>query len=304
MKFGDIATAVASLFLITVLISYPLESVLISILGLNLAPTIGALISVLLGGLLVGYVFTGKTDDGRKEVLVKISIFFTVLMLFSIVLNNAVLGEYFTNWVQETYMESNPTTSLTTFEWFLIGGLFIGSQMFMNAIILFVFSLIGLFAGSRLRRWILLETGTIALNRRIDLIVVWTANLINVIMTLLFIVRISNLPQVENILGIVAMIMGFGLGYIAFFNWRNNRNKWETYLLIPIFLFFIVELILDYILNFDFRSTPLVGPYILFYYVALWGLIGYAFRFNKKWGFLTLATYFLNMTLSVLQHFV
>ena len=152
MKFVDIVTAVASLFLITVLISYPLESLLISILGLNLAPTIGALISVLLGGLLVGYVFAGKTDGGRKEVLVTISIFFTVLMLFSIVLNNAVLGEYFTNWVQETHMESNPTASLTTFEWFLIGGLFIGSQMFMNAIILFVFSLLGLFAGSRLRR--------------------------------------------------------------------------------------------------------------------------------------------------------
>jgi len=152
VRFGDVITAVASLFLITVLISYPLEMLLISLLGLSLAPTIGALISVLIGGLLVGYVFAGKTDEGRKEVLVKISILFTVLMLFSIVLNNAVLGQYFTNWVQETYMESNPTASLTTFEWFLIGGLFIGSQMFMNAIILFVFSLIGLFAGSRVRR--------------------------------------------------------------------------------------------------------------------------------------------------------
>jgi hypothetical protein len=149
-----------------------------------------------------------------------------------------------------------------------------------------------------------LETGTIALNRRIDLIVVFTANLINVIMALLFVVRIYNLSQVEDIFGIVVMIMGFGLGYIAFVNWRNKRDKWETYLLIPVFLFFIVELLLDYILNYDFRNTMLVGPYILFYYVALWGLIGYAFRFNKKWGFLTLATYFLNMILSVLQHFV
>jgi hypothetical protein len=140
-----------------------------------------------------------------------------------------------------------------------------------------------------------LETGTIALNRRIDLIVVFTANLINVIMALLFVVRIYNLSQVED---------SFGLGYIAFVNWRNKRDKWETYLLIPVFLFFIVELLLDYILNYDFRNTMLVGPYILFYYVALWGLIGYAFRFNKKWGFLTLATYFLNMILSVLQHFV
>ena len=116
MKFGDVITAVASLFLITVLISYPLEIVLISLLGLYWAPTIGALISVLLGGLIIGYIFSGKTANGRKEGLVKISVLFTVLMMFSIILNNAVLGEDFTNWVHESYQESNPTASLTTFE--------------------------------------------------------------------------------------------------------------------------------------------------------------------------------------------
>jgi len=140
--------------------------------------------------------------------------------------------------------------------------------------------------------------------RKTDLTVVYLANLINVIMSFLFVARISALPKVEDVLGIVAMIMGFCLGYIAFMNRRNRRGKWETYLLIPIFLFFVVELVLDYILDFDFRSTAWAGPYVLFYYVGLWGLIGYAFRFDKKWGFLTLATYFLNMTLSVLQHFV
>ena len=79
-----------------------------------------------------------------------------------------------------------------------------------------------------------METGIRVLNRRIDLIVVYTANLINVIMALVFVVRISDLPQVEDILGIIVMIMGFGLGYIAFVNSRNKRDKWETYLLIPI----------------------------------------------------------------------
>jgi len=152
LRFGDVITAVASLFLITVLISYPLEIVLVSILGLYLGPTIGALISVLLGGFIIGYIFSGKIESGSKEVIVKISVLFTVLMVFSIVLNNAVLGEYFTDWVHESYQESNPTASLTTFEWFLVGGLFIGSQMFMNVIVLFVFSLIGLFAGSKLRK--------------------------------------------------------------------------------------------------------------------------------------------------------
>ena len=152
MRFGDIIIAVASLFLVTFLISYPLEIVLIQILGLSLAPTIGALVSVLLGGLIIGYIFSRKIGNNRKEAIVTISILFTVLMIFSIILNNAVLGNYFTNWVNETYQESNPTESLTSFEWFVVGGLFIGSQMFMNIIILFVFSFIRLYSGSTLRK--------------------------------------------------------------------------------------------------------------------------------------------------------
>lgn len=140
--------------------------------------------------------------------------------------------------------------------------------------------------------------------KKIDLIVVYIANLISVIMTILFTARIFGLPQVEYVLGIVVMVMGFALGYIAFFNRKNKRGKWEVYLLIPIFLFFILELVLDYLLSFDFRSTAIAGPYVLLYYIGLWGLIGYGFRFDRKWGFLTLATYFLNMTLSILTHYV
>ena len=152
MRFGDVITAAALLFLVTVLISYPLEIVLISVLGLHSGPPIGASISVFLGALIIGYVFSGRITDSRKEAIVKISVLFTVLMLFSIVLNNAVLGEDFTKWVHESYQESNPTASLTTFEWFMVGGLFIGSQMFMNGIVLFLLSLIGLFIGSMVRK--------------------------------------------------------------------------------------------------------------------------------------------------------
>jgi hypothetical protein len=121
-------------------------------------------------------------------------------------------------------------------------------------------------------------------HKKTDLIVVGMANLINIMMAVLFAARISGLPRVENALGVAVMAMGFALGYIAFLNRRRKRDKWLTYLLIPIFLFLIVELILDYILAFDFRSTIIVGPYILLYYVGLWGLIGYGFKFDKKWG--------------------
>lgn len=99
MKFGDVITAVASLFLITVLISYPLETVLISLLGLNWAPTIGALISVLLGGLIIGYVFSGKTADGKKEALVKISILFGYAFRFDRKWGLLTLITYFLNMI-------------------------------------------------------------------------------------------------------------------------------------------------------------------------------------------------------------
>jgi uncharacterized membrane protein YccF (DUF307 family) len=64
--------------------------------------------------------------------------------------HHGLLGDFFKEWAQETHMESNPSASLSNFKWFLVGGLFIGSQMFMNAIVLLVFSLIGLLIGSKL----------------------------------------------------------------------------------------------------------------------------------------------------------
>ena len=54
--------------------------------------------------------------------------------------------------------------------------------------------------------------------RKIDLIVVGMANLINVMMAILFAARMSVLSYVENGLGVVVMMMDFALGYIAFFN--------------------------------------------------------------------------------------
>jgi len=152
LRFGDVLTAVASFFLITVFVSYPLEIVLIPALGFYWGPTLGALSSVLISSLIVGYIFARKMFEGRKESIAKISVLFAVLMIFSITINNAALGEDFTQWVHETYQEANPTASLTTFEWYVIGGLFIGSQMFINAITLVPLSFIGLYAGSMLRK--------------------------------------------------------------------------------------------------------------------------------------------------------
>ena len=116
MEFGDVLTVAASLFLITFLFSYPLETGLVSTLGFYWGPTLGALVSVLISSLISGYIFALKTSEKRKESLAKISVLFTVLMIFSVVISNAAIGSDFTQWVHESYLEANPQASLSTFE--------------------------------------------------------------------------------------------------------------------------------------------------------------------------------------------
>ena len=140
--------------------------------------------------------------------------------------------------------------------------------------------------------------------QKIDLTVVCLANSINILMALLFLARMIGLTELENTFGIAVITMGFVLGYIAYLNKKNRRDKWETYLLLPIFLFMIIELILDYIVVLDFRNTIIHGPYVLLYYIGAWALIGYSFRFEKKWGFITLGTYFIMMILSIYPYVI
>ena len=139
---------------------------------------------------------------------------------------------------------------------------------------------------------------------RTDLVVVCLANTVNVVMSILFVARILDLTQAEYDIGIFAMAIGFALGYIALRNRMRKRDKWDFYLLVPIFLFFVVDFFLDYATPFEFRSTAVAGPYVALYFAGLWGLIGYSFRYDRRWGYVTLVTYFLNMTLSVLAHYL
>jgi len=48
-----------------------------------------------------------------------------------------------------------------------------------------------------------------------------------------------------------------------------------------------VELLLDYILQIDFRQRWISHvPYIILEYIALFGLIGISFSINATWGYL------------------
>ena len=126
------------------------------------------------------------------------------------------------------------------------------------------------------------------------MIVFSLANLMNLIMVAIFLSRAGGNSDHSIIIGWVWVIFILVLTGVVVLNIKNGR-EWWTYVLPSIFIAFLVlEVVLDYILKIEFRTTRLLGPYLLLYYAAIFGMIGYTFRIGKKYGFITLITYFLS----------
>jgi len=129
----------------------------------------------------------------------------------------------------------------------------------------------------------------------LDLIICVIANLVNLLMVGIFLSRLRGLKSVEFWLGLGLEMLAVPLIAAVILNVIEGRELWFSILPLPLIIFLIVELGLDYLLKLDFRHSGLLGPYLVLYYLGLMGMIGYAFLTSKAWGFGTLATYFLNL---------
>jgi len=131
--------------------------------------------------------------------------------------------------------------------------------------------------------------------RTVDIAVFVIANLVNLLLIGLFLARAQGLERVESILGLVVMALALPLGAAVILNISGQREWWTIALPLLLILFFAIELLFDYILKLDFRNTALLWPYIVVYYLALMGMIGYSFSIGRPYGFITLGTYFLGL---------
>lgn len=127
----------------------------------------------------------------------------------------------------------------------------------------------------------------------IDLVVVFSANLFNLLMAAIFLTRPRGWRRFERVAGLVMVALALPLVVAVILNAVAQRAWWFVALPIPLILHAAVELLLDYLLQIDFRRTRLLGPYLGLFYLGQWGLIGYAFLVAPVYGFATLVTYFL-----------
>jgi hypothetical protein len=131
--------------------------------------------------------------------------------------------------------------------------------------------------------------------RTIDLSIFAIANLNNLLLAMMFLLRAQGKSKVESKFGWGAVTLGIPLLALVVLNAFSGR-PWWTFILPGLLIFYdAVEFILDYLLKFDFRHSRWVGLYLGLYYLALMGMIGYTFAIGRSFGFIPLASYFINL---------
>lgn len=129
----------------------------------------------------------------------------------------------------------------------------------------------------------------------LDLVIVLIANVLNLILSAIFLNRVFGQQRWEKLLGYGTVIMAVPLAVIAVLNLANGRS-WAFWVLpLMMVIYLVIEFLLDYVLKLNFRQTALLGPYLLTYYLALFAMIGYTFLAGKTCGYITLVTYFINL---------
>ena len=136
----------------------------------------------------------------------------------------------------------------------------------------------------------------------VDLTLFITANLANLLLVAIFLARSRGKERLEYILGLLFILLALPVGFGVVVNSINGREWWT--ILFPLLLvgFCVIELCFDYIFKLDFRNNKLLWPYLISFYMASIGMVGYSFGIGKLYGFITLVTYFLNLAATWYGH--
>jgi len=150
LKFGDIITAVASLVII-IFLMFPLGLVLTAALG-NTGFTLGAVVSLFLSTIIVGYIYTQKIwEENRTKTIAQITVLFTVLIVFMGTMESAATADW-TPKIKEEYITSNPTATPSASDWYYIEKFFLTLEGFIVVILTLPITFIGLYIGSTLKK--------------------------------------------------------------------------------------------------------------------------------------------------------
>jgi hypothetical protein len=129
-----------------------------------------------------------------------------------------------------------------------------------------------------------------------------TANVYMLLIIAVFTARILGWLEIGRWIGIASSLVLIPLIYLFVIGLKTDRPKIYFVWLVLMILFLFFELIVDDILQVDFRSVNwAVIPYVMFFFAATGGMIGVAMQAGKRWTRLTCAIFLIMAVLAFVQ---
>lgn len=139
--------------------------------------------------------------------------------------------------------------------------------------------------------------------RTANLIGAITANVYMLLVITLCIARMLGRLEIGQWIGLASTLAIIPLAYLFVIGLHTNRRMIYFVWLVLMILFLLFELIVDHILNIDFRSVQwAVVPYVMFFFGATGGMIGVAAQAGRPWAIVTSLTFLIMAALAFIQH--
>ena len=130
----------------------------------------------------------------------------------------------------------------------------------------------------------------------IDFMFILSAVAFNLLIAAIFIAQKLGRDKLVRTFGILWLWLIVPLTLVFVSYWQAGS---EARILVSfglVFLYMLVEFLLDYVFKFDFRSKPITHvPYIFLEYVALFSLIVIAFDVHQSWGWVVTICFWIMM---------
>jgi hypothetical protein len=136
-----------------------------------------------------------------------------------------------------------------------------------------------------------------------DGLFLFIAILLNILIIIIFIVRYRGPEGLEHKIGYFVIACAVPLAIILINYILVGVDLWIIIYITLIISFLIFEAILDYIIKLNFRTNPKIAvPYVLFYYIAFWGLLAISFVIQLVFGFIVFGFFTLNVIITIYTH--
>lgn len=120
-----------------------------------------------------------------------------------------------------------------------------------------------------------------------DLIFVISAAIFNLSIIAVYISSKKQRMDLVRAFGSITIALSLPLAVVFTQYWIRGEEGWILLGMGAIFIYLLVELLLDFVFKINFRS--MLVPHILYiilFYIALFSFIGIAFTIHETWGYI------------------